>query len=89
MVQQTTAALSRALSVADVTRVLTGTGGARRFGADALILGLVDNDRFEVIAITGLPGTTPEDMMASRLDDTLPLSDAALSRRAAFLVVAR
>ncbi|WP_079069527.1 SpoIIE family protein phosphatase [Streptomyces rimosus] len=85
MVQQTTAALSRALSVADVTRVLTGTGGARRFGADALILGLVDNDRFEVIAITGLPGTTPEDMMASRLDDTLPLSDAALSRRAAFL----
>ncbi|MFH8346601.1 SpoIIE family protein phosphatase [Streptomyces sp. NPDC018045] len=85
MVQQTTAALSRALSVADVTRVLTGTGGARRFGADALILGLVDNDRFEVIAITGLPGTTPEDMMASRLDDTLPLSDAALSRRATFL----
>ncbi|MFH9419496.1 SpoIIE family protein phosphatase [Streptomyces sp. NPDC017529] len=85
MVQQTTAALSRALSVADVTRVLTGTGGARRFGADALILGLVDNDRFEVIAITGLPGATPEEMMASRLDDTLPLSDAALSRRATFL----
>ncbi|MFH8404097.1 SpoIIE family protein phosphatase [Streptomyces sp. NPDC018019] len=85
MVQQTTAALSRALSVADVTRVLTGTGGARRFGADALILGLVDNDRFEVIAVAGLPGTTPEGMDVSRLDDTLPLSDAALSRRAAFL----
>ncbi|MFJ9407743.1 SpoIIE family protein phosphatase [Streptomyces sp. NPDC101393] len=85
MVQQTTAALARALSVADVTRVLTGTGGAKRFGADALVLGLVANERFEVIATVGLEGEVPQDMMNSRLDDTLPLSDAVLSRRPAFL----
>ncbi|PJN41906.1 protein phosphatase [Streptomyces sp. CB02959] len=85
MVQQTTAALARALSVTDVTRVLTGTGGARRFGADALVLGLVENDRFEVIATAGLDGEVPADMMNSRLDDTLPLSDAVRSRRPSFL----
>ncbi|MFE3881499.1 SpoIIE family protein phosphatase [Streptomyces lydicus] len=85
MVQQTTAALSRALSVKDVTRVLTGTGGARRFGADGLVLGLVTNDRFEVIATAGLEGEVPDDMMTSRLDEALPLADAARSRRPIFL----
>ncbi|MGW1838591.1 SpoIIE family protein phosphatase [Streptomyces sp. BBFR2] len=85
MVQQTTAALARAMSVADVTRVLTGPGGARRFGADALILGLVAGGRFEVIAATGLEGDVPEDMLRSRLDDTLPLSDTVSSRRPSFL----
>ncbi|PNE39571.1 protein phosphatase [Streptomyces noursei] len=85
MVQQTTAALARALSVKDVTRVLTGSGGARRFGADALVLGLVENDRFEVIAAAGLDGEVPADMTHSRLDDTLPLSDAVRSRRPSFL----
>ncbi|WP_030992271.1 SpoIIE family protein phosphatase [Streptomyces sp. NRRL S-1813] len=85
MVQQTTAALARALSVKDVTRVLTGAGGARRFGADGLILGLVENDRFEVIATAGLEGEVPDDMMTSRLDDTLPLADTARSRRPVFL----
>ncbi|WP_039630726.1 SpoIIE family protein phosphatase [Streptomyces sp. 769] len=85
MVQQTTAALARALSVKDVTRVLTGSGGARRFGADALVLGLVENDRFEVIAAAGLDGEVPSDMTHSHLDDTLPLSDAVRSRRPSFL----
>ncbi|UQA91739.1 SpoIIE family protein phosphatase [Streptomyces halobius] len=85
MVQQITAALARALSVEDVTRVLTGTGGARRFGADGLVLGLVEGGRFEVIAATGLEGEVPEELMSSRLDDTLPLSDAASSRRPSFL----
>ncbi|MFE6690603.1 SpoIIE family protein phosphatase [Streptomyces sp. NPDC057743] len=85
MVQQTTAALARALSVRDVTRVLTGPGGARRFGADALVLGLVANDRFEVIATAGLDGEVPGDMMNSWLDDTLPLSEAVRSRRPGFL----
>ncbi|MFJ5590618.1 SpoIIE family protein phosphatase [Streptomyces noursei] len=85
MVQQTTAALARALSVKDVTRVLTGASGARRFGADALVLGLVTNDRFEVIATAGLDGEVPADMMNSWLDDTLPLSEAVRSRRPSFL----
>ncbi|KUL54910.1 protein phosphatase [Streptomyces sp. NRRL F-4489] len=85
MVQQTTAALARALSVRDVTRVLTGAGGARRFGADALVLGLVASGRFEVIATTGLGGEVPEDMMTARLDDSLPLSEAARTRRPSFL----
>ncbi|MCB5910209.1 SpoIIE family protein phosphatase [Streptomyces pinistramenti] len=85
MVQRTTAALARALSVADVTRVLTGPGGAQRFGADALILGLVEGERFEVIAAAGLEGEIPDDMLRSRVDGTLPLSDTVLSRRPSFL----
>ncbi|MFJ9412808.1 SpoIIE family protein phosphatase [Streptomyces sp. NPDC101227] len=85
MVQQVTVALSRALSVADVTRVLTGIGGARRFGADGLLLGLASGGRFEVIAMAGIEGEVPEEMRRSDLDDTLPLSEAAVSRRPAFL----
>ncbi|WP_242586540.1 SpoIIE family protein phosphatase [Streptomyces sp. MST-110588] len=85
MVQQTTAALARALSVEDVTRVLAGPGGARRFGADALILGLVDKGRFDVIAATGLLGEAPEELMHSRLDTSLPLANAVLTRRPCFL----
>ncbi|MFJ9848330.1 SpoIIE family protein phosphatase [Streptomyces sp. NPDC101150] len=85
MVQQVTVALSRALSVADVTRVLTGIGGARRFGADGLLLGLAAGGRFEVIAMAGIEGEVPEEMRRSDLDDTLPLSEAAVSRRPAFL----
>ncbi|MFI9045317.1 SpoIIE family protein phosphatase [Streptomyces sp. NPDC053427] len=85
MVQQVTVALSRALSVADVTRVLTGIGGARRFGADGLLLGLTAGGRFEVIAVAGMGGDVPEEMLTSQLDDTLPLSEAAVSRRPSFL----
>lgn len=85
MVQRTTAALARALSVADVTRELTGAGGAERFASDALILGLVEGDHFEVIAAAGLAGEVPEEMRRSRVDDTLPLSEAVLTRRTRFL----
>ncbi|MEU9123362.1 SpoIIE family protein phosphatase [Streptomyces sp. NPDC048506] len=85
MVQQTTAALARALSMKDVTRVLTGTGSARRFGADGLLLGLVENDRFTIVAAAGLKGGPPEELNTARLDDTLPLSDAARTRQPIFL----
>ncbi|MFF4607073.1 SpoIIE family protein phosphatase [Streptomyces sp. NPDC001339] len=85
MVQQTTAALARALSMADVTRVLTGARSTRRFGAEGLILGLVENDRFRIIAATGLRGGPPPELNTARLDDTLPLSDAARSQQPVFL----
>ncbi|MET9295625.1 SpoIIE family protein phosphatase [Streptomyces sp. NPDC003077] len=84
LVQQTTAELSRALSVEDVTQVLTGIGGARRFGADALILGLSDHLTFQVIAATGLPAEPPDEVMRAPIDPTYPLSDAVLTRRPFF-----
>ncbi|MFH8583720.1 SpoIIE family protein phosphatase [Streptomyces celluloflavus] len=85
MVQHATAALARALSVEDVTRVLADTEGAQRFGADALLLGLVTEGRFEVITTAGLAGEVPEGMTHSWVDDTLPLSHVVRSRRPTFL----
>ncbi|MER7395100.1 SpoIIE family protein phosphatase [Streptomyces sp. NPDC000151] len=83
LVQWTTTALSRALSVQDVTDVLTDRHGPLRLGADSLILGLVDNGVFDVIAATE-PLHLPE-LLHMPLDRTLPLSEAALTREPAFV----
>lgn len=84
MVQQFTTALSRALSVSDVTQVVAGPGGPERFGAAALVLGLVEHEHFEILAVTGI-GDPPEELMDAPMDVDLPLSEAALTRRPLFV----
>ncbi|MFJ2420381.1 SpoIIE family protein phosphatase [Streptomyces brevispora] len=53
IVERTTSALSRAVTVDDVTAALTGPGGLARLGADGLALGLMDNSTLNVIALSG------------------------------------
>ncbi|MFD7921094.1 SpoIIE family protein phosphatase [Streptomyces sp. NPDC059740] len=84
VVQQTTAALARAMTVRDVTRVLTDAGGPERFGAAALVLGLTEGGRLHIIAATGLAAEVPAGIAHAALSHDLPLADAVLTRRPRF-----
>ncbi|WP_030757747.1 SpoIIE family protein phosphatase [Streptomyces griseus] len=85
IVQRTTHALSRAVTVDDVTAALTGPGGLARLGADGLALGLVENGSLNVIALSGDRLEVLDGLRARRLDRGLPLAEAVLSGRPRFV----
>ncbi|MFJ5707477.1 MULTISPECIES: SpoIIE family protein phosphatase [unclassified Streptomyces] len=85
IVERTTHALSRAVTVDDVTAALTGPGGLARLGADGLALGLVENGSLNVIALSGDSLEVLDGLRLRRLDDGLPLADAVLSGRPRFV----
>ncbi|WP_405901332.1 SpoIIE family protein phosphatase [Streptomyces sp. NBC_00727] len=85
IVERTTSALSRAVTVDDVTAVLTGPGGLARLGADGLALGLLDNAALNVIAVSGESLELIDELGAGRLDPKLPLADTVLSGRPRFM----
>ncbi|WP_299538132.1 SpoIIE family protein phosphatase [uncultured Streptomyces sp.] len=85
IVERTTAALSRAVTVDDVTASLTGTGGLARIGADGLALGLVENSDIRMVAVSE---DTPESLAglgSGGLNRELPLTDAIRSGRPRFI----
>ncbi|WP_237405221.1 SpoIIE family protein phosphatase [Actinacidiphila reveromycinica] len=84
VVGRTTEALSHAVTVDDVTAVLTGAGGAERFGADGLTLSLVEGTtmRFLMTAgelMRGIPTFEPV-----RLVESLPLADSVRTQQTHF-----
>ncbi|MYS24173.1 PAS domain S-box-containing protein [Streptomyces sp. DvalAA-14] len=83
IVRRTTEALSEAVTVEDVTAVLTGEGALERFGADGLALGLVEGGTLRYVAVCGeaLTGLGLEDLPPRRLDTALPLDEAVLTQR--------
>ncbi|MFK8909042.1 SpoIIE family protein phosphatase [Streptomyces sp. YS-3] len=85
MVQGTTEALSKAVTVDDVAEVLTGSGGRERFGADGLLLGLVEGGALKVIAMSGDSMEALDELKLHRLDDSLPLAEAVLTGRPRFV----
>ena len=85
IVERTTHALSRAVTVDDVTAALTGPGGLARLGADGLALGLVENGSLNVIALSGESLDALNDFRTRRLDGGLPLAEAVLSGRPRFV----
>ncbi|NEC63268.1 SpoIIE family protein phosphatase [Streptomyces sp. SID9727] len=85
IVERTTSALSRAVTVDDVTAALTGPGGLARLGADGLALGLLDNAELDVIALSGESLEVLEDLSPGPLDPAFPLADTVLSGRPRFL----
>ncbi|MGW2474078.1 SpoIIE family protein phosphatase [Streptomyces sp. NPDC001665] len=85
IVERTTSALSRAVTVDDVTAALTGPGGLARLGADGLALGLLDNAALNVIALSGESLEVLDDLGSGRLDPTYPLADTVLSGRPRFV----
>ncbi|MER8184522.1 SpoIIE family protein phosphatase [Kitasatospora sp. NPDC094015] len=87
-VRSTTEALSRALTVRDVTNVLTDSEGLRRFGADGLALGLVDGDILRLVGVTKQPSAelrALDDLSVTRLEDRLGLAEAVRGRRPLFI----
>lgn len=84
IVQRTTEALSRAVTVDDVTAALTGAGALERIGADGLALGLVEGGTIKMIAMSGETLEILSERSLTRLDGSLPLSQAVLTRKARF-----
>lgn len=85
IVERTTSALSRAVTVDDVTAALTGPGGLARLGADGLALALLDNTTLNVIAVSGDSLEVVDELGSGRLDPTFPLADTVLSGRPRFV----
>ena len=85
IVQRTTEALSRAVTVDDVTATLTGAGALERLGADGLALGLVEGGTIKMIALSGETLEILSERNFTRLDGSLPLSEAVLTRMARFV----
>ncbi|MBT2472317.1 SpoIIE family protein phosphatase [Streptomyces sp. ISL-66] len=85
IVQRTTEALSRAVTVDDVTATLTGAGALERLGADGLALGLVEGGTMKIIALSGESLEILSERKFTRLDGSLPLSQTVLSRKARFV----
>ncbi|MFJ2785869.1 MULTISPECIES: SpoIIE family protein phosphatase [unclassified Streptomyces] len=85
IVERTTNALSRAVTVDDVTAALTGPGGLARLGADGLALGLVENGALDIIALSGGSLDVLDDLRLRRLDRGMPLAEAVLSGRPRFV----
>ncbi|MFE1549848.1 SpoIIE family protein phosphatase [Streptomyces sp. NPDC058718] len=85
IVERTTNALSRAVTVDDVTAALTGPGGLARLGAEGLALGLVENGSLNVIALSGESLDALNDFRSRRLDRGLPLAETVLTGRPRFV----
>lgn len=85
IVERTTNALSRAVTVDDVTAALTGPGGLARLGAEGLALGLVENGSLNVIALSGESLDALNDFRTRRLDRGLPLAETVLTGRPRFV----
>ncbi|MFE3517508.1 SpoIIE family protein phosphatase [Streptomyces sp. NPDC059166] len=85
IVERTTTAMSRAVTVDDVTAALTGPGGLVGIGADGLALGLVENSALRIIALSGDSVEAVEGLGSGRLNPALPLGDTVLSGRPRFI----
>lgn len=85
MVQGTTEALARAVTVDDVTAVLTGAGGMERFGADGLVLGLVQGGDLEFVGLAGEPVSGLTGVKLDQVDHSLPLAEAVLTQQPRFV----
>jgi serine phosphatase RsbU (regulator of sigma subunit)/anti-sigma regulatory factor (Ser/Thr protein kinase) len=83
-VRLTTEALSTAVTVEDVTAVVTGAGGLERFGADGLLLGLVEGGNLRITGVSGAPVAGLEGVSPRRLDGRLPLGEAVQTLRPRF-----
>ncbi|MEV5607422.1 SpoIIE family protein phosphatase [Streptomyces sp. NPDC052225] len=85
MVQGTTEALSRAVTVDDVVAVLSGAGGLDRFAADGLVLGLVEGESLKLIALVGQSMEALTELKLHQSDDSLPLAEVVRHRRPRFV----
>lgn len=89
VLQGTADALSRAVTVADVIAVLTGEGGLELFGSDGLILGLVEGDALQLVALVGESTSELDELKLHRLDESLPLAEAVITQRPRFVTSLR
>ncbi|MYS20897.1 Serine phosphatase RsbU, regulator of sigma subunit [Streptomyces sp. DvalAA-14] len=85
VVQATTAALARALSVEDLLELVTGGPFLAGLGASGVALSVVEQDRRRLLATTGLPPELLHDLGVARIDSPLPIAEAIRSQTAFFI----
>lgn len=85
MVQGTTEALSRAVTVDDVVAVLSGANGLDRFAADGLVLGLVEGENLKLIALVGQTMQALDELKLHKVDESVPLAEAVMTRQPRFV----
>ncbi|MEE4542784.1 SpoIIE family protein phosphatase [Streptomyces sp. V4-01] len=81
ILQGTAEALSHAVTVEDVTAVLTGAGSLARFGADALALGVVEQGNLRIAVVSGASPIAFNNARVRRLDQSLPLCEAVVTQQ--------
>ncbi|WP_377267386.1 SpoIIE family protein phosphatase [Peterkaempfera sp. SMS 1(5)a] len=74
VVEGTAAALAHAITVQDVTAVLSDPDGLGRLGAASLVLGIIEGGRVRVLA-EGTPGSNVPDLEWTRVEDDYPISE--------------
>ncbi|TDC79519.1 SpoIIE family protein phosphatase [Streptomyces hainanensis] len=82
VVDRTAEALARAVTVRDVTDVLTASNGLRRLGAASLRFGLIENGRIHIVAEDRSPAPGLDN---ARLDEPLPMNEAVRSQRPVYI----
>ncbi|MEU5716339.1 SpoIIE family protein phosphatase [Streptomyces sp. NPDC020403] len=82
-------ALAPTVTVDDVADALTTTLLMEQLGAASIILGLVDNARMRLAGSNGVHPDLVRDFHLARLDEHLPLTDAARTRETVFIVSRR
>ncbi|MGW3091371.1 SpoIIE family protein phosphatase [Streptomyces sp. NPDC001108] len=85
IVERTTNALSRAVTVDDVTAALTGPDALTRLGADGVALALVENTSLSVLVLSGDSVEAIDGVGGAGLDRRFPLADTVLDGRPRFL----
>ncbi|MER5747605.1 SpoIIE family protein phosphatase [Streptomyces sp. NPDC002225] len=85
IVERTTNALSRAVTVDDVTAALTGPDALTRLGADGVALALVENTSLSVLVLSGDSVEAIDGVGDAGLDRRFPLADTVLDGRPRFL----
>ncbi|KPC71321.1 hypothetical protein ADL27_52985, partial [Streptomyces sp. NRRL F-6602] len=65
---------------------LTSDRLLEQIGASSIILGMVDAGHIRLIGANGIPADLLRDFHLSRLEQPLPLTEAARSREAVFLL---
>lgn len=84
--EQTTAALARARSVREVLSLLRSPDVMDRLGASGISLGLVEGTRIHVVAERQEGGEPAPELVYSKMDDVLPMSEAASAVEPRFIV---
>ncbi|MEU2755661.1 PAS domain S-box protein [Streptomyces violascens] len=74
------------LTLDDLAEALTSDRLLEQIGASSIILGMVDTGHIRLIGANGIPAALLRDFHLSRLEQPLPLTEAARTREAVFLL---
>ncbi|MBM9510456.1 SpoIIE family protein phosphatase [Actinacidiphila acididurans] len=85
VVQAIGAELAQVLTVDDLLAFFTGQPFLDVFGASGVVLSVLDQDRRQLLATTGLPAELLRDLGTERVDADLPIAEAIRTQQAMYV----